>query len=253
MTYFTPFHCVKKILNILLEKAIAKRVKLIWKSVNAQLESQTGGKSWVSLGNFHPITAFLLIYFAFVFKFGSHFSWQTAELSPDNYMAPWLSPATSGLMHSPLNGKRSALWPCEVGTSDFNHVSNYNANGAAAIFSAAPPTFNISAGKGRRSLSNSNKRLRSIFMKWNKSTSYPHRGASRRETFHHIPLAFLFTSPVTQFQLITAHQRLWQWVTLALYSARFIIGQGEMFWHWRLKVWVTLRQLRLLERDTLTG
>lgn len=61
-----------------------------------------------------------------------------------------------------------------------------------------------------------------------KSASYRRRRASRRETFHHIPLASS-RFPVTQFQLITAHQRLWQWVTSALHSARFIGEQGEMF------------------------
>lgn len=203
----------------------------------------------MSVGNFHPISFYLPCVFKSV-------AWVTFQLA-DCRVVSWSLYGTLALTcHLWFNTfsikrERSALLPCEVGTSDCNHVSNYNANGAAAIFSAAPPTFNISGGKGRRSPSHSNKRLQSIPAKWNKSNSYRRRWAGRRETFHHIPLASS-RFPVTQFQLITAHRRLWQWVTSALHSAWFIRGQGEMFCRWRLEVWVTLRQLRLLERDTLT-
>lgn len=107
---------------------------------------QTGGKSQVLVDHFHPITIFHTSS-SFNLLLGSHFRRKTAEVSPDHYTAPWLSPATSGFTLSLLSRKRSAPWPRQVGTSDFNHVSHYKANGAAATLSQAPSTSNISGGR----------------------------------------------------------------------------------------------------------
>lgn len=191
----------------------------------------------MSLSNFHPITVSYLIYLPSIIK---SVAWVTFQLAGGS-VASWSLYGTLALTcHLCFNTfpiKQDEVGPrlSQVGTSDFNHVSNYNDNGAAAIFSAALPTFNISGGKGRRPLSNESPPMRgSRALSWNEMNPLPIIVAGER-----VGVRRVITLRSFPRHSIPAHYS--PCGAAAARSAGFIRGHGEVFCGSRLSVCATLK------------
>lgn len=189
----------------------------------------------MSLSNFHPITVFHLTCLPFIIKCAA---WVTFQLADG--VAYWSLYGTLALTchlwfnTSPIKQEEVGPRLAQVGTSDFNHVSNYNDNGAAAIFSAALPTFDISVGKGRRSLSNENTPIRgSSAFSWNEMNPLPIIAVGERVGVRR-PLQHIRGCASESLQRPIQPD------------------SSEDKMRCRLNVWATLGQLWLLKGDTLT-